>query len=398
MAMFSYDHILVRYGELAIKGKNRNEFVKKLLANIKRSLADFPDLAYERTYDRIYIKLAGQDVKQISSILKEVFGISSFSIAVKTASDLDKIVAEATEIMQHQPVGTFKVITRRKDKTFPINSDGINRAVASQVLKTTEFKVDVKNPDLKLLIEVNSNETYIMPGQILGAGGFPTGTGGKALLLLSGGIDSPVAGYLTMKKGVVLEAIHFASPPYTSQQALNKVKVLAEKLSFYQGSIKLHIIPFTKLQLEIHQNCPHAYEITLLRRMMLRIAEAVAIDEKALAIVSGESIGQVASQTLESFLTINAVSNYPILRPLVSLDKVEIVNIAKKIDSYETSILPYEDCCTIFTPRNPVIKPSINQALLYESRLDYESLINECLANKETIIIKPNSLLSSEIF
>ncbi len=388
MVNFEYDFILIRYGELTTKGKNRQNFVNQLTQNIKMKLRDFSALTYEKTYDRFYIKLNGTNEKAVISKLEQVFGISSFSLAVKTTSELAMIVKHAVLLMEKQTGQTFKVLTRRKDKNFPASSDQINRACASEILKQTTFKVDVHDPEIRLQIEVGTHETYLMADQYAGAGGFPLGSSGRALLLLSGGIDSPVAGYLTMKKGVRLEAIHFASPPYTSEAALDKVLTLARKLSGYQGQLKLHIVPFTNLQLAINQAAHPSYQITIMRRMMIRIATIIAERQKCLALVSGESIGQVASQTLESMATINAVTNYLILRPIISWDKIEIIDLARKIETYETSILPYEDCCTIFTPVNPVIKPLEAKALSYEARFDYETLIAEAIANTKTDIIE----------
>ena len=391
MEHVQYDHILVRYGELSTKGKNRKDFIKKLTNNIRASLTAYDKLTYERTYDRLYIHLHGTEPTEIVEILKEIFGLSSFSLCLKIRSDIDTIVDTGYQVAMDKGAKTFKVVTRRHDKNFFMNSDQINRAVATKILKESEMKVDVHNPELKIGIEVREEFTYVMADTIKGAGGYPVGMGGKALLMLSGGIDSPVAGYLTMKRGVEIECVHYASPPYTSSAAQKKVTDLAQLISKYQGSIKVHIIPFTDLQLAIYKNCDESYAITIMRRMMYRIAEKVAQKYKCLAIVNGESIGQVASQTLESMQTINEVINMPVIRPVVTYDKLEIIDVAKRINTYDTSILPFEDCCTIFTPKNPVTKPHPEKAQKMEANWDYEALIDECIEKMETVVVSPAS-------
>ncbi len=380
--MGRYDTVLIRYGELSTKGKNRKDFIRKLYQNIQRILADFPNLAYRRTHDRIYIRLTDEDPDIIRERLQKVFGISSFSFTEKVPSDLEEIKKTCLAIAQESGKKTFKIITRRHDKTFPLNSDGINRAVAGEILRNTDLKVDVHEPELPIQIEVQQNDTYITSEKIPGAGGYPAGINGKVLLMLSGGIDSPVAAYELIKRGLEVEAVHFASPPYTSENARQKVMDLASMVSIYQGEMKVHIINFTDLQLEIYKTAGDPYAITLMRRMMFRIAQEVAQRNNCLAIGTGESIGQVASQTLESIACINSVVSIPVIRPLVCMDKVEIIDLAKKIGTYETSILPFEDCCTIFDPKNPVTKPTIKRAEEYEAKFDYESMIADCLENE----------------
>lgn len=388
--MIKYDTVLIRYGELSTKGKNRKLFVAKLLNNIKASLNDLDNLEYRQTYERIYIKLNDNDPNLIASRLKDIFGISSFSLTQKVDSNIDVIV-EACYQASLQQSGTFKVIARRNDKSFPYISDQINRMVATKILKETDHKVDVHDPDFKIYIEVFEDGTYITCNKIEGAHGYPTGINGKTLMLLSGGIDSPVAGYLMMKRGIACEAIHFAAPPYTSNMARDKVLSLAKIISKYQGgTMKVHIINFTALQKAIYEYCHDAYAITIMRRMMMRIAKEIAIKQHCLAISTGESLGQVASQTLESVQCINEVTNFPIIRPLVTYDKEEIISLAKKISTYETSILPYEDCCTIFDPKNPVTKPTIHKAQELESRFDFQAYIQECIDTVETICVNMN--------
>ena len=350
----------------------------------------YPHLTYERTHDRLYILLHGEDADKVAEILSHVFGISSFSFAIRVDSNIEHIKEMSLRIAKQADAKTFKIDTKRSDKRFPMISDEINRAVAGPILKQTDLKVDVKHPDLKIQIEIHEQDTYLMTGRIGGAGGYPIGVGGKALIMLSGGIDSPVAAYLTMKRGVAIECIHYASPPYTSDRAKEKVLELARLVSRYQGHVRVHIVPFTELQLAIYQNCDESYAITIMRRMMVRIAQRLSEQIHALAIVNGESIGQVASQTLESMLCINDVTCMPVIRPVCTMDKLEIIQLAKQIGTYETSILPFEDCCTIFTPQNPVTKPSIAKAVKMEQRFDYESLLTSCVDQIEHIDIYPN--------
>lgn len=384
-----YNHILVRFGELSTKGKNKRDFIQRLYVNVKHALASFSRLTYEKTHDRLYILLNGENADAVAAILQNVFGISSFSLAVCVPSAIDDIVASAKNIALQDSAQTFKIVTRRSDKRFPMISDEVNRAVATEILKTTTKKVDVKHPQLRLQIEIHEADTYLMKDRIAGSGGYPVGIGGKALVMLSGGIDSPVAAYLTMKRGVSVECIHYASPPYTSARAQEKVLELARLVSAYQGHIRVHIVPFTDLQLAIYEHCDESYAITIMRRMMYRIAERLAQRQNALAIVNGESIGQVASQTLESMAVINAVTQMPVIRPVATMDKLEIIGLAKRIGTYETSILPFEDCCTIFTPQNPVTKPTLAKAEKMEQRFAFEELLEQCLEKTTTVEIDP---------
>jgi len=385
-----YNHILVRFGELTTKGKNRKLFIQKLYQNTKTALSAFTNLTYQLTYDRLYILLNGEDGDAVCERLKLVFGIHSFSLALKVPSEMEAIKEAAFQLLKETPGDTFKIDTKRNDKSFPIQSQDISRAVAGYIFHhiDREIKVDVHQPQIRIHIEVRPKETYVMNDVIYGAGGYPVGIGGKALLMLSGGIDSPVAGYLTMKRGVMIECIHYASPPYTSDRAREKVLELAQKLTTYAPEIKVHIIPFTDLQLAIYDHTPESYAMTVMRRMMYRIAEKVANEEGCLAIANGESIGQVASQTLESMRTINEVINLPVIRPVVCLDKLEIMEIAHRIDTYDISVRPYEDCCTIFTPKQPATKPKAEKARAYEANFDFETMVDECVAKRETIIVK----------
>ena len=386
---FTYDHILIRYGELSTKGKNRKDFIKRLYTNVKHALMMFDGIEIEKTHDRMYIHLNQNDPFAIKPYLEKVFGISSFSFALRVDSEIEAIKDAVLSYVKTQEPKTFKIAARRSDKKFPMISDEINRGVASIILKNTEWKVNVREPQVKIQIEVHEQDTYIMMDKYPGAGGYPVGVGGKAMVMLSGGIDSPIASYLTMKRGVAIECVHYASPPYTSSQAQEKVLELARLLAPYQGHIVVHIVPFTDLQLAIYEHCDESYAITIMRRMMYRIAERLAEKQNCLAIVNGESIGQVASQTLESMRTINDVIALPVIRPVATMDKVEIIDLARKIGTYETSILPWEDCCTIFTPKNPVTKPTIKKAEYLESRFDFEKMVEECVAQTKIVHVYP---------
>lgn len=399
MDELKYEYILIRFGELTTKGKNKKDFIKKLSDNMKMALSSFTGLTFENTRDHIYIHLNGNDPDKIEPVLKKVFGIRAFAKAYKCENDIDCIIDGALKVTKGKS-GTFKIKTRRANKKFPIHSEDVNRKVASAILKNygQYLKVDVHNPDYPIVVEIRENNTYIMAETVLGAQGYPVSVAGRAMLMLSGGIDSPVAGYLAMKRGIQIEAIHFASMPYTSQAALDKVKDLAKLLAPYQGCIKLHVIPFTDIQLEINKHCDSSYTITMMRRMMYRIAQRVAIKNHCLAIVNGESVSQVASQTLNSMAVISQVCDMPIIRPLITYDKLEIIDLARKINTYQTSILPFEDCCTIFTPKNPVIKPDLNKCLWYENKYDFESFLQKAIENEEILTIYPDSKLQDELF
>ena len=380
-----YDHIVVRYGELSTKGKNKKDFTKQLTNNIKKRLADFKTLEYKTLHDGLFIKLNNEDFEEIKESLKSVFGYSYFAGCILVDKDMDALKEITLAVAKKGDYKTFKIQARRADKSFSLRSDEITRIVAGNILKNTDIKVDVHNPELTIYIVVDYNNIIVMDNKIKGIGGYPVGINGRALVMTSGGIDSPVACYMTMKRGMRIECIHFASQPYTSKQALNKVLDLARILSNYQEDILVHVIPFTKLQLAIYEHANESYAITIMRRMMYRIADELCKKRKLKLISNGESIGQVASQTPESIAVIGKVSNTLIVRPLCMMDKLEIIDIAKRIGTYETSILPYEDCCTIFDPKNPVTKPKEKECLFYESKFDYETLINECIDNDEII-------------
>lgn len=395
------DHILVRFGELTTKGKNRKLFIRKLLKNTKEILHDYPTLEYELTYDRLYIYLNEEDAQEVTDKIKTIFGIHNFSLCYKVEHDLEKAKEVVTYIIDHDEGNTFKIDTKRHDKSYPKNSIEMNKEIAGYVFHHTikDLSVDVHNPDILVRVEYRKDAIYIMDNMIPGAGGYPVGIGGKALLMLSGGIDSPVAGYLTMKRGVDLECIHYASPPYTNEMAREKVLDLVNVLKDYtHGYIKVHIVPFTDLQLSVYDHCDESYAMTVMRRMMYRIAEGVAKKNDCLAIVNGESIGQVASQTLESMNTINQVITTPVIRPVACMDKLEIIKIAEKIGTYDISIRPYEDCCTIFTPHNPATKPKAYKAKGFEDEWDFEAEVQKCIDQTETIIINSKYKNDEDLF
>ncbi len=377
--------ILIKYGELTTKKNNRKTFINLLEKNVKNILKNY-DIKITTTLVRMFIEVDKKYIDEVVIKLQKVFGIHSIVVAFKTNNNIDDIKQAIVEILKNKNFKTFKIETKRANKNFEIPSMEFSRQIGAFVLQKFACKVDVHSPDLLLKIEIREN-TYISTNEIKALGGYPVGIQGKGLLMLSGGIDSPVAGYLALKRGVDLECLYFESPPHTSSNAKDKVITLAKKLNNYSGNIKLHILPFTKLQEEIYKNVPDNYMITILRRMMYRIAHKLVLKNNLKVIINGESIGQVASQTLTSMQVINAVTNLPIIRPVATLDKLEIIDIAKKIDTYNTSILPYEDCCTIFLPKHPVINPSLDKCLLYEQKLNYEKLIDECINNIETVTL-----------
>ena len=374
--------ILIKYGELTTKKGNRKLFIKLLVNNINSILKG---MNYRINYDRVRMYIESEDIDSVISKLKNVFGIHSIVKCYKVNTNTDDIKDSIIPILKDIKFDTFKVETNRADKSFPIPSMEFSRLIGGHILKNIDCKVDVHNPDLLVRIEIRSDATYIYSDEIKGLGGYPVGVQGTGLLMLSGGIDSPVAGYLALKRGIDLECLYFESPPHTSLEAKNKVIKLASIINSYSGKIKVNVVPFTKLQEAIYKNVEDSYVITIMRRMMYRIATEVVKRKNLKVILNGESVGQVASQTLSSMIVINNVTNLPIIRPVACLDKLEIIDIANKIGTYETSILPYEDCCTIFLPKHPVINPVLEKCLEYEKRFDYETLVKECVDNIETI-------------
>ena len=373
--------IMIKYGELTTKKANRKIFINTLYQNIQKVLKE-ENVDITKDNVRMFIKC--EDAKKIAHKLQKVFGILSIVIAYKVNNNINDVLEKSLEIMDKEK-HTFKVVTKRSDKSYPIHSMEYSKKLGAEILKNSNFKVDVHNPEITLTVEIRTEGTFVYTNEIKGIGGYPIGVAGKGLLMLSGGIDSPVAGFLALKRGVNVEGIYFESPPHTSVEAKNKVISLANILNEYSGKIKLHIVPFTQIQEAIFKNCPDTYMITIMRRMMYRIAAKYAEKIGAKILINGESIGQVASQTLESISCINNVTNMPVIRPVACYDKLEIIALSKKINTYETSILPYEDCCTVFVPKHPVIKPELEKCEEYEKRFDYDSLIEKAIDNIEVI-------------
>jgi len=380
--------IMIKYGELTTKKGNREHFISTLYQNIINKLKNFD---YKIKKDRVRMYIESKEIDDIIDVLTKVFGIHGIVIAYKTTDkNLDTIKEESISILKNLNFSTFKVVTNRADKSYPLNSMEISRQIGGYLLSNMEAKkVDVHNPELTLEIDLRPEGCFIYTDKniIKGIGGYPVGIQGKGLLMLSGGIDSPVSGYLAMKRGINIECIYFESPPHTSLEAKNKVISLAKHLCEYTDKIKIHVIPFTKIQEAIYKNNASSYMITIMRRMMYRISTKVAYKNNCKILVNGESIGQVASQTLDSMKVINEVTNIPVIRPVACFDKLEIIDISKKINTYETSILPFEDCCTIFLPKHPVINPKLDTCLEIENKFDYETLIDEAIENIETIVI-----------
>ncbi|ATD30002.1 tRNA uracil 4-sulfurtransferase ThiI [Macrococcoides bohemicum] len=390
-----FDHILVRYGELTLKSGNRNTFVNQLKRNIKYALIPLEGYKVLANRDRMYVEVTEDaDVEEIMRRISKVFGVHSVSPVVKVEKDIEAIKEAAVVLAKDidEPGKTFKVDAKRSDKGFPYETFDLQQILGGEILNHIEhLTVKVKDPDYKLLVEIRRDAAYLYSRVIKGAGGLPVGTGGKTLLMLSGGIDSPVAGIEVMRRGVTIEAIHFHSPPFTSEEAKQKVIDLTQIMAETAGEIKLHLVPFTDIQKMIHKTVPENLTMTSTRRMMMRIADQFARQIDAKALVNGENLGQVASQTLGSMYAINAVTNLPILRPLLTYDKEEIVIKAKEIGTYETSILPFEDCCTIFTPKNPKTNPRLDKVESFESKVDFDAMIEKAIEGIETITLSKNN-------
>ena len=386
--MFMESVIIIKYGELSTKKDNINFFLKKLKENI---LFTLNDLDVKITYDlgRMFIH-TNENFDEVIKRIKNIFGIHEINIGyIIDSTDFDIIKEEILKLLKEHEFTTFKVESKRSNKSLNTTSVELSKNLGAHILKNIKgLKVEVKNPEVLVNVEYRINNTLVYFEKIKGLGGYPVGTLGKGLLMLSGGIDSPVAGYLTIKRGVKIEAIYFESPPHTSIEAKNKVKSLAKKLAIYNNDIVLHVINFTEIQESIYKNIPHDYLITIMRRMMYRISAIIASKRNAKILVNGESIGQVASQTLTSMNAINEVVSIPVIRPLACFDKLDIIDIAKKIDTYETSILPFEDCCTIFVPKHPVINPQKEKCYEYEELIPYKDLIYEAVKTHEIITIK----------
>ncbi|HHU62510.1 MAG TPA: tRNA 4-thiouridine(8) synthase ThiI [Natronincola sp.] len=384
-----YPLLLIRYGELSLKGRNRRVFEDKLLTNIRVALRDIDHGAITKTFGRIYLETK-DNWGELAERLQTVFGIVSVSPVLKTELDIENIKAGAFKAMEEAEGKTFKVETRRPNKSFPLKSPEVSSALGGHLLRNIpNLTVDVHRPELVLNVEIRQEGAFLYSKVIPCQGGLPAGSSGKGLLLLSGGIDSPVAGFLSMKRGVDIEGVHFHSYPFTSERSKEKVVELGKRLSHYNagGKMKLWVVYFTEIQKELQKGSFPSLNITLMRRFMLRIAAKLAERENAFALITGDSLGQVASQTMESIHTINAVTSMPVYRPLIGLDKQEIIDLAVKMETYETSILPYEDCCTVFVPQNPATRPSIEQVLRAEEELRVDDLVEEALAKTELLYL-----------
>lgn len=389
-----YSEIMIRYGELSTKKKNRMRFINKLKNNMEHVLSIYPDISVKTDRDRGHVYLNGTDYHEVAESLKEIFGIQAFSPSFKVEKNVDTLVKAVQEIMTsvYKDGMTFKITAKRSDHSFELDSRALNHTLGDAVFSVLpNIKAQMKQPDINLKVEIRDEAAYISYENIRGAGGLPVGTSGKGMLMLSGGIDSPVAGYLALKRGVDIEAVHFASPPYTSPGALKKAHDLTRKLTKFGGNIQFIEVPFTEIQEEIKEKAPEAYLMTLTRRFMMRITDRIRENRNGLVIINGESLGQVASQTLESMQAINAVTATPIIRPVVTMDKLEIIDIAQKIDTFDISIQPFEDCCTIFAPDRPKTNPKIKNTEQYEKRMDVEGLVERAVAGIMVTTIQPQA-------
>ena len=374
--------ILIRYGELSTKGRNKKMFTQKLASNIKKALVDFPQVKVIPDYDFMYLDLHEAPEEAVIEKVKPIFGIQSISPVYIVEKDMEVAKKVVLDLLSQEDLEgkTFKIMTRRSDHTFEMDTNQINLFLGDAVLEAfPDIKVQLKQPDITVRIDVRREHLMVSLKTIQGAGGLPVGTSGRVMLMLSGGIDSPVAGYLAMKRGMEIQCVHFASPPYTSPQALEKTKLLAAKIARFGGSIQFLTVPFSRIQEEIKKSVPEAYLMTIMRRLMLRITDQLRENARALAIANGESVGQVASQTLDSMVAINDVTNTPIIRPVATMDKLDIIKVAEEIDTFELSIQPFEDCCTVFAPPSPKTKPKLEKARQYEARLDVAGLIKEAV-------------------
>ncbi len=377
--------IMVKYGEIALKGINKKTFEDMLQSNIKRRLKKIGQFGYERMQSTIYIEPLNEeaDVEAATDALKKVFGIGAIQKCAVYPKDIEVVKADLGEYLKEALEGakTFKIEAKRADKTFPLTSPEIQQTLGDAVLDAfPEIGVDVHNPDVTVRLEIRDNGAYLSAKRITGAGGMPVGSSGKALLMLSGGIDSPVAGYMMAKRGLVVDCIHYVSPPYTSDRALTKVQKLCEEMTDFCGDIMFYCVPFTEIQEAIRDNCPEEYFTVIMRRLMIKIADRFCKKDGYGAMITGESLAQVASQTLSAIDCTNAAAELPVFRPLIGMDKIEITEIARKIGTFETSILPYEDCCTVFSPKHPRTKPKLEDVLKAESAFDFDALIEKAVA------------------
>lgn len=385
--------ILAKYGELALKGLNRNTFEDILMKNIKRRLKPIGSFSYTRAQSTIYIvpESLEMDLDSAMETLKKIFGIAALCKACVCEKNLEDISRVGISYLEEALLGarTFKVEAKRADKQFPFKSPDICRELGGQLLEAyPHLQVDVKHPDVTVMVEIREKNAFIHAGNEKGVGGLPVGSSGKALLLLSGGIDSPVAGYRMARRGVHISAIHYVSPPYTSDRAQEKVEQLCQKLTAYCGSIAFFCVPFTEIQEEIKRYCPEPYFTIIMRRLMVEIAQQIAAKDDCSALITGESIGQVASQTMQGLVCTDAVSRIPIFRPLIGMDKTEIIETAREIDTFDLSTLPYEDCCTVFTPKHPKVRPSLKEVEAAQGQYDFTASVEKAVANTEMKIFR----------
>ena len=380
--------VLLKCGELILKGHNRAMFENRLVKNIKSMLKGTGQYCINRSQGTIFVEIIEGELNKTVTVLKRVFGITKLSPAYTAPKDIDAICAIAKEKFAGvlSDVKTFKVRAKRADKTFPMGSPEIAARVGGELFHHFDhLEVDLKNPDIYVTVDIRGEYAYLYCENIPGMGGMPTGTNGKATLLLSGGIDSPVAGWMMAKRGLYLDAVHFFSHPYTSERAKEKVLDLAKILSGYADHIRVSVVPFTEIQLALMEKCPGNQMVILMRRFMTRIAQRIAQENGSSALITGESLGQVASQTLQSLVVTNDVAEIPVFRPLIGLDKEEIIRYARRIGTFETSILPYEDCCTIFVPKHPETKPKLDRIKMSEQNLDYEALVQRAIDGVEVV-------------
>jgi thiamine biosynthesis protein ThiI len=386
-----YDGIIATFGELFLKGRNRHRFIDQILRTVRRQLADFDQVTCEKTHAHLTITLHGTDPDAVLKKLGYVFGIQHFQLYTRTQSELDAIKQTTLDVARalEKEGRSIKVAVKRSDKQFPIQSPELASMLGRHVSANCNVPIDMATPDVRIRVIIQRNHTYVVSSERPALGGLPIGINGSSLLMLSGGLDSPVAGYLMMKRGLAVEALHFDSPPYTSPRARQKVFDLAEKMAHYmpEGKLRLTIIPFTDLQKSIFENVPESYGMTIMRRMMYRISEAVAQQLDCALIANGESLGQVASQTPQSMLAINCVITTPVIRPVACMDKTEIIDIARRIDTHDISIRPYEDCCTVFVPKSPSTAPKAFRCDEYEKRFKWEPLLDSCVKNMEHVLI-----------
>ncbi len=386
--------ILIKNGELALKGLNRNSFEDKLIKNMKSRLADLGKFEFTKSQSTIMVEAQSEETDLDLAVerISKVFGIAALSRACVCEKDFDTIRNAAVQYLEEQleDAATFKVEAKRSDKKFPMKSPEICREAGGYILsKFNHLKVDVHNPDIIVTIEIRDKYAFIHGNSIKGAGGMPTGTSGRAAILISGGIDSPVAAYMMAKRGIELCAVHFASPPYTSELAEMKVMELLKKVAKYSGTITTYVVPFTKIQEKIRDLCPEEYFTIIMRRIMMEISEKIAVNQNCSALITGESVGQVASQTIYALACTDCVVEMPVFRPCIGMDKEEIIKISRKIDTFETSIQPYEDCCTVFTPKHPKTRPHVEDVSKAQNKItDLDELVEEAIKNAKKVIIR----------